>query len=479
MACVNCNNYSSVAVFNIISALIPCFNGSSDCGIRASNNDSPSTTTDTPFKLLRVTDDDTVVYFSHPEEMLIPWKINQYFIPVMITYAVTFIIGVIGNVTVIAVMLSDRVSQNVTHVFLVSLAVSDLLLLLICVPLDVAQYLVVQLDKNGVVCKIMSFAEMLSAFASVLNLSAVSLERFIVIVFPMRSRSLCTMSNCRRSLFVVWIVSVILAAPFIVGKDTTKSTYTNLQVSVTLYLCQDNTDIRRLILSVYGLLMLFIFPLLLMIVCYSWVINELWVSTKTMAELTQSSSESNELINLKLKDKVKESVTAKVKPYMVKPTTSARLTHRDNKEIKIARQQVIKMLILVVFLFLICWGPRVIVQVMIATVVSYNHGVYTTRIISLVLPFVHSCFNPIVYGFMSSNFRRMLSRSCDRTCGCSIFRLFCVKRSKSDRQKMHASRSYSSCSAHSSRPRVGFSCNYSLTTEVTNIKASEVDQCIQ
>ena len=44
------------------------------------------------------------------------------------------------------------------------------------------------------------------------------LDRFIVIVFPIRSRSLCTMSNCRRAVMAVWIVSLLLTAPVLVTK---------------------------------------------------------------------------------------------------------------------------------------------------------------------------------------------------------------------------------------------------------------------
>ena len=42
--------------------------------------------------------------------------------------------------------------------------------------------------------------------------------RFIVIVFPMRSRSLCTISNCRRAIVLVWLVSIILTSPVIFTK---------------------------------------------------------------------------------------------------------------------------------------------------------------------------------------------------------------------------------------------------------------------
>jgi hypothetical protein len=44
------------------------------------------------------------------------------------------------------------------------------------------------------------------------------LDRFIVIVFPIRSRSLCTMSNCRRAVLAVWIVSLLLTAQVLFTK---------------------------------------------------------------------------------------------------------------------------------------------------------------------------------------------------------------------------------------------------------------------
>lgn len=44
--------------------------------------------------------------------------------------------------------------------------------------------------------------------------------RFVVIVFPIRSRSLCTMSNCKRLMVVTWFLSITLAMPVIFIKVT-------------------------------------------------------------------------------------------------------------------------------------------------------------------------------------------------------------------------------------------------------------------
>jgi uncharacterized membrane protein len=77
-------------------------------------------------------------------------------------------------------MAADRrsTSQNrITNVFLMSLTIADLVLLLIVAPLETAGYFVLEWDKEGVVCKVSFFLQLLSAASSVWNLTAVSLER--------------------------------------------------------------------------------------------------------------------------------------------------------------------------------------------------------------------------------------------------------------------------------------------------------------
>jgi len=45
-----------------------------------------------------------------------------------------------------------------------------------------------------------------------------SFPRFIVIVFPMRSRSVCTISNCQKAILVVWIIAALLSLPVVITK---------------------------------------------------------------------------------------------------------------------------------------------------------------------------------------------------------------------------------------------------------------------
>lgn len=77
--------------------------------------------------------------------------------------------------------------------------------------------------------------------------------------------------------------------------------------------------------------------------------------------------------------------------------------------------QVIKMLILVVILFLVCWGLPVIMQVIIKfNQHSFTPTVYTLRVTFNLLPFIHACINPFIYSFMSKNFRRAFRRQLEK-----------------------------------------------------------------
>ena len=76
------------------------------------------------------------------------------------------------------------------------------------------------------------------------------------------------------------------------------------------------------------------------------------------------------------------------------------------------------MLILVVVLFFVCWGPRVTMDVLQKFhLIQYNQTVYTMRMIFNIMTFFHGCINPFIYSFMSKNFRSRFLRYVEK-CGC-------------------------------------------------------------
>ena len=71
--------------------------------------------------------------------------------------------------------------------------------------------------------------------------------------------------------------------------------------------------------------------------------------------------------------------------------------------------QVIKMLVAIMVLFAICWGPLLIENVISASGVTdtlnYAHMKHIRQALYL-MAYSNSCVNPIVYAFMSRNFRK-------------------------------------------------------------------------
>lgn len=110
-------------------------------------------------------------------ELRKPWVKEPHVIPVVTVYTLTFIFGICGNTLVIFSLLKFHRSRSITSPFLTSLAVADLLFLLVCVPYETTRYFIGHWALGRAFCKISGFVEMLTAVASILNLTAVSVER--------------------------------------------------------------------------------------------------------------------------------------------------------------------------------------------------------------------------------------------------------------------------------------------------------------
>lgn len=110
------------------------------------------------------------------------------FYPSVITYGLTFGLGLAGNLLVVVALFLDRKDQGVTSAFLVSLAFADILFLLICVPYELVNKFLFHWVGGRALCKVAGFTEMLTGFASVLNLTAVSAERSVIYYDQLRDQ---------------------------------------------------------------------------------------------------------------------------------------------------------------------------------------------------------------------------------------------------------------------------------------------------
>ena len=77
------------------------------------------------------------------------------------------------------------------------------------------------------------------------------------------------------------------------------------------------------------------------------------------------------------------------------------------------------MLVVVVILFIVCWGPNLAVEVLITLNLQFFDQVFLRfKYATSLLPFIHCCINPLIYSFMSKNFRKSMWRVVARSCPC-------------------------------------------------------------
>ena len=116
-------------------------------------------------------------YYENIENLRKPWVAEPHFLPLVFIYGTVFLLGIAGNGVVILSVFGGRNSRSVTFTFIVSLAVADLLFLLVVIPHETLRMVLGQWSGGRAFCKISGFIEMLTAVSSILNLAAVGFER--------------------------------------------------------------------------------------------------------------------------------------------------------------------------------------------------------------------------------------------------------------------------------------------------------------
>ena len=85
---------------------------------------------------------------------------EAYAVPVV--FAVIFIVGVVGNGTLILTVLKNKTMRNAPNIFIVSLAFGDLLLILVSVPFTATIYTFTEWPYGESWCKLNEFLQALS-----------------------------------------------------------------------------------------------------------------------------------------------------------------------------------------------------------------------------------------------------------------------------------------------------------------------------
>ncbi|NXT54181.1 DRD3 protein, partial [Pluvianellus socialis] len=140
-------------------------------------------------------------------------------------YCVLILAIIFGNVLVCLAVLRERTLQTTTNYLVVSLAVADLLVATLVMPW------VVYLEVTGgvwtfsrICCDIFVTMDVMMCTASILNLCAISIDRYTAVVKPVQYQYSTGQSSCRRvslMIVVVWMLAFAVSCPLLFGFNTT------------------------------------------------------------------------------------------------------------------------------------------------------------------------------------------------------------------------------------------------------------------
>lgn len=279
-----------------------------------------------------------------------------------------------GNTLVCIASVKFSYLQSFSEQFIVSLALSDIMVAATVLPFDIIYWITFpRWPLGGYVCNLWNALFFLFLTASVLNLTSISIDRFLAVVYPLRYNTWMTPNLAKIMITTVWAYSFGIAILIFFLLDPPEDEMYSFDLNPFFH----------------GFLLIgnVIFPFIIMIILYS----KIYIIAKGHARRTEMTSS-----NLK----------------------QTRRTKNFARELKLA-----KTLGIVVVCFVMCWLPFEIINVMILV----DEGVETcvVEIVDTVacwLAYLHSSLNPFLYAFASTDYRRAFKKLlCKTECTVNSF----------------------------------------------------------
>uniref|UniRef100_A0A4W5RT49 Neuropeptide FF receptor 1 n=1 Tax=Hucho hucho TaxID=62062 RepID=A0A4W5RT49_9TELE len=307
----------------------------------------------------------------------------QHSLPVaasfILAYLFIFLLCMVGNVLVCLIVLGNRRMRTVTNLFILNLAVSDLLVGIFCIPTTLVDNLITGWPFTNTVCKLSGLVQGMSVAASVFTLVAIAVDRFRCIVYPFQPK--ITLLVAKATIAMIWVLAVVIMCPSAAALTVEEvadhyMVYSqNYNITYPLYSCYENFADPKM-RKVYTTVLfahIYLVPLALITVMYGRI--------------------------------------------GVKLYTSGGRPQISQKKIK-----VIKMLIVVALLFMLSWLP--LWTLMLLTDYGGLGEEQLELLTGYIFPFAHwlafsnSSVNPIIYGYFNENFKRGFQAVCQTNSCC-------------------------------------------------------------
>uniref|UniRef100_A0A3Q2P6D2 G-protein coupled receptors family 1 profile domain-containing protein n=1 Tax=Fundulus heteroclitus TaxID=8078 RepID=A0A3Q2P6D2_FUNHE len=266
----------------------------------------------------------------------------------VVWYSVTMVLGLVGNVGLICIITHRREKVNVTSIFICNLSFSDILVCVFCLPFTVIYTLMDHWVFGSLLCRLVPFIQCVSVTVSVLSLVFIALERHQLIINPSGWKP--SVPQAYMAVIFIWVLASFTSTPFLLA-------------------CVEHwpSHEHRVAYATWLLLFQYCGPLLLVLLCYVRVFVRLR-HRKDMLDRART-------------------------PENQRMTNSRRINI---------------MLVALITAFALCWLPLTVFNVLADWNLEALPVCHHNLLFSLchLLAMSSTCINPIIYGFLNSNFRQ-------------------------------------------------------------------------
>ncbi|ALC47218.1 AR-2 [Drosophila busckii] len=282
---------------------------------------------------------------------------------VPIFFGIIAVTGFFGNLLVILVVMLNKTMHSTTNLLIVNLAAADLMFVIFCVPFTATDYVTQYWPFGTLWCRSVQYLIVVTAYASIYTLVLMSIDRFLAVVHPIRSRMLRTEHITKIAIFMLWTVVLTVSLPVAYSHDVVveHNNVTNETVALCQFTSNDLLDLDTFQMSFF--VSSYLLPLMIISGLYMRMIMRLWHQGSGV---------------------------------------------RMSKESQRGRKRVTRLVVVVVIAFASLWLPVQLI-LLLKALDMYEMNTMTKVVLQIMaqtLAYTSSCINPLLYAFLSDNFRK-------------------------------------------------------------------------
>ncbi|CAB3399848.1 unnamed protein product [Caenorhabditis bovis] len=282
-------------------------------------------------------------------------------------YITVFVVAVTGNFLVVYVVMTNKKMQTVTNIFITNLAVSDIMVNFTSLWLTPMYTYIGHWIFGGGLCHGLPLFQGTSIFISTMTLTAIAIDRYIVIVHNSSNVNIndrMSMRTCIIIIVMIWSTSLCLVMPYAVNMKLNF-----IGEPCNFMICSEDwsSESFRTVFGVFVMSLQFIVPFILIGISYTCI----WVFLSSRRFVRERKNETNR------------------------------------------KKRLLRMLIIMVVIFAVCWFPFNLLNILR----DIKWDAFLKPYFSFVFLLVHlismtaTCWNPILYAWMNESFREEFAKA--------------------------------------------------------------------